>query len=134
MGKVSHLPLARQLSLVMEELESELIGLSGGTIVVCIRNDVIGKFGVKHDALECRDGVMKPIPEGLSRLHVSTLRQMAIDVLKRKKKWTHGEISFDFSVKKGSMMVHIWFESNYNLVHMLENEQLPSYRQMPRAS
>ncbi len=48
--------LARQFSMVFDKLESELLGLTGGTVIVCIRNDVIGKFGVKHDALESQTG------------------------------------------------------------------------------
>lgn len=128
--KTVSLPLARQISLVFEQLESELIGLTGGTIVVCIRNDIVGKFGVKHDALESCGGELKPIRQGLSRQQVSQFLQTAIDALKYKKNWTHGEIVYDFTVKHGELHVSTWFESNYNMVHILDKKEdnLHTYR------
>jgi len=116
------LSLARQFSLVFEQLEAELIGLTGGTIIVCLRNDIIGKFGVKHDALESCNGQLKPLRPGLTREHVAMLLQIAVSVLKYKKNWTHGEVVFDFSVKRGELHVSTWFESNYNMIHILEKK------------
>ncbi|EPY12750.1 MULTISPECIES: hypothetical protein [Paenibacillus] len=124
------IPLARQISLVFEKLESELIGLTGGTIVVCLRNDIIGKFGVKHDALESCAGELKPIRQGLSRQQIAQFLQTAIDALKHKKHWTHGEIVYDFTVRHGELHVSTWFESNHNMVHILDKkeENLHTYR------
>ncbi|MCE5171549.1 O-methyltransferase [Paenibacillus profundus] len=126
--KTNGMPLARQLSLVFEQLESELIGLTGGTIIVCIRNDVVGKFGVKHDALESSNGVIKPLRQGLTLRHVASFRQTAIDALKHKKQWTHGEIVFDFAVKQDTLHISTWFESNYNLIHMLDKQDTHTYK------
>lgn len=126
------LPLARQMCLVFEQLESELIGLTGGTILVCIRNDVVGKFGVKHDALESCDGKLKPLRQGLSRQHLALFRQTAIEALKHKKNWTHGEVVYDFTVKRGELHVSTWFESNHNMIHILERkeEKIHVYKQV----
>lgn len=123
MMKPISLPLARQISLVFEQLELELVGLTGGTIIVCIRNDVVGKFGVKHDALESRGGELKPVRQGMSKRHFALLLQTAIEALKHKKHWTHGEVIFDFAIKHNELQVSIWFESNYNMIHILEKEE-----------
>lgn len=122
--------LARQFSMVFDKLESELLGLTGGTVIVCIRNDVIGKFGVKHDALESQNGVTKPLRQGLMKRHVAEFRQTAMEVLKHKKQWTHGEIVFDFVMKQDNLHISTWFESNYNLVHMLEKPEARTYRRV----
>ncbi|MBG9795817.1 O-methyltransferase [Paenibacillus dendritiformis] len=123
------IPLARQLSMVFDKLESELLGLTGGTVIVCIRNDVIGKFGVKHDALESQNGVIKR-RQGLLKRHVAEFRQTAMEVLKHKKQWTHGEIVFDFAMKQDTLLINTWFESNYNLIHMLEKPETRAYRRV----
>ncbi|TVX86766.1 MULTISPECIES: hypothetical protein [Paenibacillus] len=133
MPKVYEMSLTRQLSLVFEQLEPELLGLSGGTLVVCLRNDVIGKFGVKHDPLECRDGVVVQLRKGMQKRHVASFRMMAIEALKHKKNWTHGEMIFDFAMKQDSLVISTWFESNYNLTALLEKEN-ESYERQPRAS
>lgn len=114
----SDMNLARQLSRVFEELEPELLGLSGGTMVVCIRNDAIGKFGIKHDAMESKDEVLVPLRKGMQKRHVTSFRLMAIEALKRKKHWTHGEIVFDFTMKQDTLLVSTWFESNYNMSNL----------------
>ncbi|NMM53249.1 O-methyltransferase [Paenibacillus aquistagni] len=123
MSRNMELSLARQLSLVFEELESELLGITGGTLIVCIRNDMIGKFGVKHDALESKDDVLVPIRQGLQKNHLTSFRLMAMEALKRKKHWTHGEIVFDFTLRQDTLLVSTWFESNYNMSNLLEKYQ-----------
>ncbi|WP_028544509.1 hypothetical protein [Paenibacillus taiwanensis] len=120
MSRAYEMSLARQLSYVFEELEPELLGLTGGTLVVCIRNDSIGKFGVRHDAMESQDGVIVPLRKGLQKNHVTSFRLMAMEALKRKKNWTHGEIVFDFTMKQDTLLVSTWFESNYNMSNLLE--------------
>lgn len=121
MHRYTDLNLTRQLSLVFDQLEPELIGLTGGTLIVCIRNDLIGKFGVKHDAMESKDEKIVPLRNGLQKRHVISFRLMAIEALKRKKAWTHGEIMFDFTLKQDTLLVSTWFESNYNLANLVEH-------------
>ena len=119
MARLNEMSLTRQLSFVFEKLEPELVGLTGGTLVVCIRKDEIGKFGVKHDAMESRDGVLVPLRSGLQKRHVTSFRLMAMEALKRKKHWTHGEIVFDFTLKQDTLLVSTWFETNYNMANLL---------------
>lgn len=121
MHRYTDLNLTRQLSLVFDQLEPELIGLTGGTLVVCIRNDLIGKFGVKHDAMESKDDKIVPLRNGLQKRHVTSFRLMAMEALKRKKHWTHGEIVFDFTLKQDTLLVSTWFESNYNFANLVDH-------------
>lgn len=51
MLKTEQLSLARQMDLVFRELQEELSGLSSGTVFVQIRNNTIGKFGIRHHPL-----------------------------------------------------------------------------------
>lgn len=54
MLKTEQLSLARQMDLVFRELQEELSGLSSGTVFVQIRNNTIGKFGIRHHPLAYR--------------------------------------------------------------------------------
>lgn len=56
--KIDELSLARQLDLVFKELDHELSGLDSGVVFVQIRNNVIGKFGIRHNPIAGRDGQM----------------------------------------------------------------------------
>lgn len=56
MLKTEQLSLARQMDLVFRELQEELSGLSSGTVFVQIRNNTIGKFGIRHHPLAGRGG------------------------------------------------------------------------------
>ncbi|WP_054958219.1 hypothetical protein [Paenibacillus dakarensis] len=119
MIKLDQLSLVRQLDLVFKELENELSGLSSGTVFVQIRNNVIGKFGIRHNPLSGRNGVMAPVEDGLNTDQLLSFRAMALESLKHKRHWTHGEISYDFVVKQGLIMVDAILESNYNMANLM---------------
>ncbi|MBJ6362315.1 O-methyltransferase [Paenibacillus sp. GCM10012307] len=120
---LEEMPLARQIDFVFRELEDELTHAMSGTVTIQIRNNTIGKFGIKHHPIECRNGELKK-PEqsaGLTVPQVRAFRQMAVDALKMKRNWTHGEIMYDFSVRPnaGTWSASIQYESNYNSANWL---------------
>jgi hypothetical protein len=120
MPKNDLVSLARQLDIVFKELENELTHLDSGTVFVQIRNNTVGKFGIKHNPIAGRDGEWNGPEEGLSMIQIKSFRQMAIESLKFKNHWTHGEISYEFAVRKGMIAVDTTIESNYNMAnHMI---------------
>ncbi|WP_136603645.1 O-methyltransferase [Paenibacillus dokdonensis] len=119
MIKTEQLSLARQLDMVFKELEEELSGLSSGTVFVQIRNNAIGKFGIRHNPLEGRNGELRSADSGLSPVQHSSFRMMALESLKYKRHWTHGEISYEFAVRQGMIVVDATLESNYNMANLM---------------
>lgn len=119
MVKLDQLSLVRQLDIVFKELEEELGGLSSGTVFVQIRNNVIGKFGIRHNPLSGRNGIIAPLEEGLSEAQQFSFRSMALESLKHKRHWTHGEISYEFMVRQGIVVVDAVLESNYNMANLM---------------
>lgn len=119
MVQLDQLSLARQLDIVFRELEEELGGLTSGTVFVQIRNNIIGKFGIRHNPLAGRNGVIAPCEEGLSEAQQYSLRMMALESLKHKRHWTHGEISYEFMVRQGMVVVDAILESNYNMASLM---------------
>lgn len=119
MLKTEQLSLARQMDLVFKELQEELSGLSSGTVFVQIRNNVIGKFGIRHNPLSGRSGTFTDKGEGLNAGQLSSFRLMALESLKFKRRWTHGEISYEFAVRQGIVMVDAVMESNYNMANLM---------------
>ncbi|WP_420488768.1 O-methyltransferase [Paenibacillus caui] len=117
--KTDQFSLARQLDLVFKELESELGGLTSGTVFIQIRNNAIGKFGIRHNPIACRNGRLPDEPNGLNAVQLSSFRSMAIEALKFKKYWTHGEISYEFAVRQGIIIVDATLESNYNMANLM---------------
>lgn len=115
---VEQLPLARQLEMVFRELKEELASIASGTIFVQIRNNLIGKFGVKHDPLTARDGEWSRPQTGLSEQHQQDLRRMGLISLQFKK-WTHGEIRFQFALKNNALSANVLMESNYNMANLM---------------
>lgn len=114
--KLEQMTLARQIDVVFRKLKEELSTVNSGTVFVHIRNNEIGKFGIKHLPFESSEGVLPSVSHvGLTELQFQSFRQMAIESLKRKKSWTHGEILFDFTVRKNIISISILFESNYNM-------------------
>lgn len=113
--RLEHIPLARQVEIAFRAMKKELIELSSGTVLIQIRNNMIGKFGIRHLPLEAMDGQVNKAGRGLTNSQFEQFRKMAIDSLKYKVNWTHGEILFDFMVKKGTLYTSIQFESNYIL-------------------
>ncbi|AKG36210.1 hypothetical protein [Paenibacillus durus] len=119
MLKTDQLSLARQMDLVFKELQEELSGVSSGTVFVQIRNNIIGKFGIRHNPLYGRSGTFAEEAEGLTASQQSSFRLMALESLKFKRRWTHGEISYEFAVKKGIVIVDAVLESNYNMANLM---------------
>ncbi|AJY75731.1 hypothetical protein [Paenibacillus beijingensis] len=112
------MPLARQVDFVFRQLEEELTNATAGTVLIHIRNNTVGKFGVRHNPIEWKDGRFDSSSKGMTPAQVQAFRTMAVDALKFKSGWTHGEILFDFSVRQstaGSWSASILFESNYNM-------------------
>ncbi|MGN7358782.1 O-methyltransferase [Paenibacillus sp. SAF-054] len=119
MIKSEQLSLARQLDMVFKELEEELSGLSSGTVFVQIRNNTIGKFGIRHNPLEGRNGELRVEDPGLTAVQYASFRIMALESLKHKRHWTHGEISYEFAVRQGMIVVDAILESNYNMANLM---------------
>ncbi|MFD0960408.1 O-methyltransferase [Paenibacillus chungangensis] len=109
--------LARQVDFVFRQLEGELRNTAAGTILIHIRNNAVGKFGLRHHPISSKDGKLEPTICGLTTQQVQDFRQMAIDALKYRKEWTHGEILYDFSVRANtnSWSASVLYESNYNM-------------------
>lgn len=116
---LDQMSLARQTDLVFRRIKDELSHVSSGTVFVHIRNNEIGKFGVRHLPFESKDGVLQEIAvKGLTELQYQAFRQIALESLKRKKSWTHGEIFFDFTIRHNMLSASITFESNYNMASL----------------
>ncbi|WNR45586.1 O-methyltransferase [Paenibacillus roseipurpureus] len=102
--------------MVFRKLKEELMSVNSGTVFVHIRNNEIGKFGIKHLPFEGTDSAPTAGEIlGLTETQFQSFRQMALASLKRKKSWTHGEILFDFAVRKNMISISVLFESNYNM-------------------
>ncbi|BBH21702.1 hypothetical protein Back11_30470 [Paenibacillus baekrokdamisoli] len=124
------MPLARQVDYVFKQLEEELLHTTAGTVIIQVRNNVVGKFGVRHNPIESKNGQIGQAEQGMTPQQVQAFRQMAIDSIKLKRSWTHGEILYDFSVRTGTgaWSASISFESNYNLANGMFRYQ-PKYAQ-----
>jgi cell division protein FtsI/penicillin-binding protein 2 len=116
---IEQLPLAKQVEIVFREIQDELFQLSSGIIFMQIRNNVIGKFGARHNPLESKGGLFQASGSGLTETHLRSFRQMAIESLRHKTNWTHGEISFEFALKQGTLCASVQFESNYNMANFI---------------
>jgi hypothetical protein len=113
----NQISLARQIDMALEKLGGELKGMVAGTIVLQIREDSVGRFGIRHLPVDCSDRA--PIAAGLTAEQVVELRQLALEALRHKSGWTHGEISYDFVLKQGRVFVSVQFESNYNMANLM---------------
>lgn len=114
----NRLPLARQVEIVFQQVFDELQYLSSGTVFLHIRNNVVGKFGIRHEPIQSKDGFERNV-RGLSEQEIYALRKMAIQSLKHKRNWTHGEILFDFALKNNMLISSVQFESSYNMANLL---------------
>lgn len=114
--ELNSVSLARQVDFVFRQLEEELTNATAGTVLICIRNNVVGKFGMKHHPIESKNGQLEEEGKGLTSTQVKDFRQLALDALKYRRNWTHGEICYDFAVRPGSnsWSASILYESNYN--------------------
>jgi hypothetical protein len=119
---ITHQPLTRQLDIVFRELRNELSQLSSGTVFIQIRNNLIGKFGIRHLPLEAREGkVEQQMKTGLSTTQQTSFLRMAVQSLEYKTHWTHGEICFDFTIRQSMLCASVQFESNYNMANLLSD-------------
>lgn len=127
--ETSSVSLARQVDFVFRQLEGELTNAAAGTVLIHIRNNSVGKFGLRHHPIETRNGKIEGTEKGLSSAQVQAFRQMAIDALKLRQDWTHGEILYDFSVRPStnSWSASILYESNYNMATW-SNRYVPQNR------
>ncbi|WP_373230292.1 O-methyltransferase [Cohnella sp.] len=114
---LEQIPLARQVDVVLEQLSGELRGLTAGTIVIQIRNDAVGRFGIRHLPVDC--GNSDRGTHGMTAAQVQNLRRLAVEALRHKNGWTHGEISYDFVLKQDQVYVSVQFESNYNMANLM---------------
>jgi len=111
--------LARQVDLAFWNMKDELCQLSSGTVFMQIRNNGIGKFGIRHLPMESKGGRLCMNEErGLSEAQFVSFKATAIDSLRYKRNWTHGEMMFDFTVRNETLFVSVQFESNYNMSNL----------------
>jgi hypothetical protein len=116
------MPLSRQVGMVFNQVAGELKYLSSGIVFMFVRNNEIGKFGVKHDPIQCRNGQLQELPSsGLSESQIMMFREMAVKSLKLKKNWTHGEILFEFALQGNTLVTSVQLESNYNMANVVLN-------------
>ncbi|RXZ84275.1 O-methyltransferase [Paenibacillaceae bacterium] len=113
--------LARQVDYVFRQLEDELKDAIAGTVTIQVRNNAIGKFGMRHHPIESRNGLLHNERSGMTTDQVLAFRQMAVDALKYKRNWTHGEIIYDFAVRptNNTWSASVQFESNYNTANWM---------------
>lgn len=107
--------LLHQVHRVFEELDEELAVAGSGVVFIQLRNDAVGKFGVKHDPIAGNDIRTVQHRIGLPEKERVELRKRALNALSFKKGWTHGEMQFEFALVNGLLRTSILFESNYNM-------------------
>jgi hypothetical protein len=112
-------PLAQQVEVVFRQIKDELGYLPSGVVFIQIRNNEIGKFGVRHFAVQSSEGKVAEEQEGLTEPLWRSFKAMAVDSLKLKKSWTHGEIYFEFARKKNDLLASVQMESNYNMANLI---------------
>ncbi len=124
--------LTKQIDFVFRQLQKELTDAIAGTVQIHIRNNTVGKFGIKHHPINSSNGQLEESSgKGMTELQVKAFHQMAIDALKYRKNWTHGEITYDFAVrgKNNSWSASVLFESNYNMAYWNSNFSTANYKQ-----
>jgi hypothetical protein len=111
MNKVS---LHKQLEIVFGKLFEELSHASSGLIFLQIRDNNVGKFGMKHEpvSLDVVRSVSKT--KGLSKQQQDLFLKLAIESLVLKH-WTHGEMQLEFAIRQNRVSIAVSFESNYNM-------------------
>lgn len=125
---MQQLSLARQIDMIFREIREELAQLTSGIIFVHIRNNVIGKFGIRHDPIAMKDGQLSGDARGLTEVHIAHLRQLGLQSLQFKKRWTHGEILYEFALKQNKLFASVQFESSYNLASLVSEQLQSNYR------
>lgn len=115
---LAQMSLVRQMDMVIRTLQEELRYLSSGIVFVQIRNDVVGKFGIKHDPIELGATGLPGTEECMEDSHIKAFRQLAVGSMEHKRNWTHGEIYFEFRMRKNVLHASVQFESNYNMASL----------------
>src|SRR5690606_29592242 len=91
---------------------------TAGTVLIHVRNNIVGKFGVKHHPIHIEQDKVNQIQYGLTKEQVRRFRNLAVEALKMKRNWTHGEILYDFSVRSNNKWsASVLYESNYNMAN-----------------
>ncbi|MDF2923216.1 MAG: O-methyltransferase [Paenibacillaceae bacterium] len=116
---LEQMSLIRQMDMVIRTLDEELRYLSSGTVFVQIRNDAVGKFGIKHDPIEMGANGLPHMEVFMTDSHIKAFRQLAVGCMEHKRNWTHGEIYFEFTMRKNVLSASVQFESNYNMANLL---------------
>ena len=126
--RLEDMPLARQIDQVFRQLEPELTDAVAGTVTIQIRNNMVGKYGVRHHPIEVVNGRFVQRERGMTAQQVTEFRRMAVESLRMKRNWTHGEILFDFAVRRNrEWTASVQYESNYNTATwMFRYQQKPS--------
>lgn len=114
---VEQQPLEQQLEAVFRVLQEELSQLVSGIIFVQIRNNQIGKFGIRTLRTLPLEESSQANTQGLTELQRRSLLKHAIETLKQKTNWTNGEIHFEFAMRHNELCVSTQYESNYNLLN-----------------
>lgn len=126
MRVIAHMPLARQVDIVFQQIKDELSFISSGTLFIHIRNNIVGKFGIRHDPIPNNCASTETATRGLSEQEIYSFRKMAIQSLRHKRTWTHGEILFEFALKDNMLTTTVQFESSYNMAHLKTGVRLRS--------
>ncbi len=116
--------LPRQVDLVFREIKEELAYLSSGVVFIQIRSNIVGKFGIKHDPVENDGAEPSRARRVMTEEHLEAFRKMGIECLQHKRNWTHGEIWFEFALRKGLLSASYQFESNYNMANLVLNTKI----------
>lgn len=114
----AQMSLVRQMDMVIRTLQEELRFLSSGTVFIQIRNDTVGKFGIKHDPIELGADGLPHMEVYMTDNHIKAFRQLAAGAMEHKRNWTHGEIYFEFAMRKNVLNATVQFESNYNMASL----------------
>lgn len=112
---VSYLTLEEQIDIVFRKMANELLSVTSGTVIVHIRENKIGKFGIRHNPVQLTSETLKSEVQGLTVHQIDDFRAMAVRAMKLKRGWTHGKIVYDFMVRNGVLRTSVQLESNYNL-------------------
>jgi hypothetical protein len=112
--RVKRLPLEKQVEIVINQLKPELTHASFGTIFMHIRDNNIGKFGIKHEPITLDVGRKFKARKGLSGEQQDLFKRLAIEALALKH-WTYGEMELEFAVRQDRFSIAVTFESNYNM-------------------
>lgn len=114
--RTKRLPLEKQVEIVFTQLKPELTHASFGTIFMHIRDNNIGKFGIKHEPITLDVGRKFKTRKGLTGEQQEVFRRLAIEALALKH-WSYGEMELEFAVRQDRVAIAVTFESNYNMAN-----------------